>query len=473
MELTVGENQLSKALPLCEICKNNSFKYKCSKCLLKYCSIPCLNKHKEQDKCSNRLYDPLEYVSNKDIKSLDDEKKTNNLVVKRDYEYLIGMDRIISVARSDFSMKNKYLNSYNNTYNNRTINKFLTENGMELKFIMQRGCRCFLLPEGSSVHKRNKSRYDNKLKKFQWTMNWNVQTDADDGIFEPHEFTLDRCFEDFKLIDIISKKWSKDEFKKNFGLFNKEEDVILTLQFKQELVLDYITKNKIQFFLKHYPNKMNNLLDTNKAVIIENLETITVSELLTGKTCLEFPTIFVKIVNNNVIDENDIKSNGKEEIFHKQNLMVYKSVEDADPPKKEEVEKIVTEDTQKEVNNLDAVNTELKGDDKEKETIAVSTIAAKIVEVVKEDNRETKQVENKFAVKRPLQDEEKEVKSVNTIVEKKQKSLNTSQNINNHLPKSIPDLYENTDSDIDSDDEVVEDSGVKSTSNSLAAKLFG
>ncbi|OBA26565.1 hypothetical protein HANVADRAFT_25022, partial [Hanseniaspora valbyensis NRRL Y-1626] len=172
MELTVGENQISKALPLCEICKNISFKYKCSKCLLKYCSIPCLNKHKEQDNCSNRLYDPLEYVSNKDIKSLDDEKKTNNLVVKRDYEYLIGMDRTISVARSDFSMKNKYLNSYNNTYNNRTINKFLTENGMELKFIMQRGCRCFLLPEGSSVHKRNKSRYDNKLKKFQWTMNW-------------------------------------------------------------------------------------------------------------------------------------------------------------------------------------------------------------------------------------------------------------------------------------------------------------
>lgn len=460
MEQADEFSALTKPNVLCEVCKANSFKYKCSKCLIKYCSIPCLNNHKEEVNCTNRLYDPLEYVSNKEIKHLDDKKKENNLVVKRDYEYLMGMDRLISVSKTDFTLKNKYLSSYNNnSYNNRSINKFLTENGMELKFIMQRGCRCFLLPEGSSIHKRNKSRYDNKLKKFQWTMNWNVKNDSNNEVLcAPHDFKIDRCFEDFKLIDIISKKWSKEEFKKTFQLA-AEDDLNLTLQYKQNLVLDYISKNKLQMFLKHYPNKMNNLLETNKAVTVNNLETITVSELLTGKTCLEFPTIFVKVENNKGDSvEEIIGTEGKEEEFFKQKLLVYKSVEDLEPPVVElpeiKEQEVVATEEKKENNNSEIANVQPQGS-------------------IKPDEKALKlNVQTKFAVKRPLQ---KTQGQQETVTVKKVKLSNTVQNINNHLPKSIPDLYEKSDveSEVDSDD-VAETEPIKNpSSNSLAAKLFG
>lgn len=449
----------TKSNLLCEVCKENTFKYKCSKCLTKYCSIPCLNNHKEEANCTNRLYDPLEYVSNKEIKHLDDKKKENNLVVKRDYEYLMGMDRLISVSKTDFTLKNKYLSSYNNSsYNNRTVNKFLTENGMELKFIMQRGCRCFLLPEGSSIHKRNKSRYDNKLKKFQWTMNWNMKNDSsNDGLGAPHDFKLDRCFEDFKLIDIICKKWSKEEFKNTFQL-SGQDDLNLTLPYKQNLVLDYISKNKLQMFLKHYPNKMNNLLETNKAVKINNLETITVSELLTGKTCLEFPTVFVKVENNKDDSvEEIIGTEGKEEIFFNQKLLVYKSADDLEPPGPQLQEK-----------NEEVEATEEKKEDKNSEIANVQSQNSS------QPDQEALKVtlESKFSVKRPLVETQEQQKPA-TI--KKIKLSNTVQNINNHLPKSIPDLYEKSDaeSEVDSDD-VAEPEPIKNpSSNSLAAKLFG
>ncbi|XBW36016.1 hypothetical protein QEN19_001591 [Hanseniaspora menglaensis] len=434
----------------CEVCLENQFKYKCSKCLLKYCSIPCLNKHKEQDKCTNRLYDPLEYVSNKEIKSLDDEDKSNNLVVKRDYEYLMGMDRVISVSRSDFSLKNKYISSYanNNIHNNRTVNKFLTENGMELRFIMQRGCRCFLLPVGSSVHKRNKSRYDNKLKKFQWTLNWNIQTDALNKSNEPHQFTLDKCFEDLKLIDLISKKWSQEEFKTTFGIETSENENLLTLQFKQDLVLNYVSKNKIQVFLKYYPNKMNNLLDTRNAILVKDLEIITLAELLTGQTCMEFPTIYVKVLNNDsiTVDSNSLY---KEESFYKQKLFVYKSVEDIKEPEIEAFETIIPEISENELDAREIPPTlQSVGALEDQDSINQPVISAK----------------------RVIQQTEHSSRSENN---KKIKLSITAQNINKHLPKSIPDLFENTDSDSDDVAEDVEAEKHQTASNSLAAKLFG
>lgn len=44
----------SKEKQVCEICKNQISKYKCPKCVIKYCSVSCFKSHKEND-CHQKL----------------------------------------------------------------------------------------------------------------------------------------------------------------------------------------------------------------------------------------------------------------------------------------------------------------------------------------------------------------------------------------------------------------------------------
>lgn len=437
----------------CEVCHEIPYKYKCSKCLLKYCSLNCLNEHKTKDNCSNKLYDPLEYISNKQMKSFDIKTEDNesnkaevqtNHVVKRDYEYLLTMDRQLQLAKTDFKQKNKQLLPLGNpnVYNNRTVNKFLTDNGMELKFIMQRGCRCFLMPMGSSKNKRNKSRYDNKQKKFYWTIEWVVA--SNNGLEETNKtMIIDRCFEDMNIIDLIRYKWPKQEFKELLNLQHMEdtENVNwLNAELKAKILKQYLDQDKIHVYMKKFPNKMNNILDTKDAVKLQSLDTTLLSDILSSNTCLEFPSLYVKIDDHKYVESDELSFVEKSIIdgtgecinFGTTELTVYESAEDIE----KRDQQILLEKRRLEEENKARIEKEEK-----------EIIDQKILQ------------QNQLKQKRIAESKE------NPVV-KKQKVT--------HLKKlNIPDFHEKKSSD--SDDVTSDEEEVKQTSssNSLAAKLFG
>lgn len=439
--------------PKCEVCHEIPYKYKCSKCLLKYCSLTCLNEHKTKDNCSNKLYDPLEYISNKEMKNFDvktEDKESNtkevqtNHVVKRDYEYLLTMDRQLQLAKSDFKQKSRQLlpSGNPNVYNNRTVNKFLTDNGMELKFIMQRGCRCFLMPLGSSKNKRNKSRYDNKQKKFYWTIEWVVA--SNNGFEETNKtMIIDRCFEDMNIIDLIRYKWPKQEFKECFNLQHIEdtENVNwLNAELKAKILKQYWDQDKIHVYMKKYPNKMNNILDTKDAVKIQNLDTALLSGILSSNTCLEFPSLYVKIDEHKYVDSDELPIIEKKIIddtgecinFGTTELKVYESGED------------IEKRDQQIIMEQERLEEEIRAR-KEKEEQEIK--AQKIVQ------------QNQLKQKRMAALKE------NPVVKK--------QKITHIQNSNIPDFHEKESSDSDDVTSDEEETKQTSTSNSLAAKLFG
>ncbi|KAF0270644.1 hypothetical protein FOG48_00200 [Hanseniaspora uvarum] len=441
--------------PKCEICEENTFKYKCSKCLLKYCSIPCLNQHKLKDNCSNRLYDPMEYISNKEMKTfdikneVDDNKKQEvqtNHIVKRDYEYLLSMDRQLQVAKTDFKQKNKETLSVGNlnVYNNRTVNKFLTDNGMELKFIMQRGCRCFLMPVGSSKNKRNKSRYDNKQKKFYWTIEWNLSKNIDPD-HEKTTIIVDRCYEDMKIMDLIRYKWPKQEFKNAFNLEHiedKENVNWLNSELKEKVLKQFLDHDKIHIFIKKFPNKMNNILDTRDAIKVQNVDSTVLSELLASKTCVEFPSLFVQIDDYKYVEEDTeepvdksiIDTNGKSIQFGNMVLKVYETAED--------------------IENRD--NQVIM----EKQRL--------------EEEMIQKQKEEEEQIKAKKLEEQNQLKQKRTFSLQEYKGIK-KQKLTVSKAQNIPDFHENESEDSDdvTSEEEDEPKQNPSASNSLAARLFG
>ncbi|KAL6935243.1 hypothetical protein ACO0R3_001217 [Hanseniaspora guilliermondii] len=451
----MDENTSDPAIQIlkCEVCHEIAYKYKCSKCLLKYCSLNCLNEHKTNDNCSNMLYDPLEYISNKELKKFDikrenkESKKTEvqtNYVVKRDYEYLLTMDRQLQLAKSDFKQNNKQLlpSGNPNVYNNRTVNKFLTDNGMELKFIMQRGCRCFLMPFGSSKNKRNRSRYDNKHKKFYWTIEWVVL--SNNGSEQINKtMIIDRCFEDMNIIDLIRYKWPKQDFKECFNLNHLEDTENmnwLNVELKANVLEQYLDQDKMHVYMKKFPNKMNNILDTKDAIKLQNLNTTLLSDILNSNTCIEFPSFYVKIDDHKYVESAEpsivknkvIDGNGELINFGNTNLNVYESAEDIE----KRDQQIILEKQRMEE--------EIKAR-KEKEEQELK--AEQILQ------------QNQLKQKRMLSFQQ------NSVIKK--------QKIAHKQSSNIPDFHEKESSD--SDDITSEDEEVKppSTSNSLAAKLFG
>ncbi|CBK22993.2 uncharacterized protein [Blastocystis hominis] len=47
-----SEDRQTESAPLCEVCHQHPAKYTCPGCKKRTCSLQCVRKHKETDKCS-------------------------------------------------------------------------------------------------------------------------------------------------------------------------------------------------------------------------------------------------------------------------------------------------------------------------------------------------------------------------------------------------------------------------------------
>ncbi|RKP32918.1 hypothetical protein METBISCDRAFT_21179 [Metschnikowia bicuspidata] len=195
---------------LCCICLENAVKYTCPACQAQTCSATCVKRHKLRSECSG-LPDPTEFITNKTLLA-------DSAIVNRDYNYLLNLERKISLAKEDVKTVGKnifkrYTNTNRNTKKPRLQgpdNEEAHDKRLELverafphkaaHSIRRQNTLVVHLPVGMFRATQNKSGYDKKSGSYTWTVGW-VAVDRNGT--ELKEFTSFRLKEGLLLKDSV------------------------------------------------------------------------------------------------------------------------------------------------------------------------------------------------------------------------------------------------------------------------------
>lgn len=262
----------------CMVCLNETWKYKCPRCLKKSCSLACSKKHKETDNCSG-ISNATEYVSSQNLKEADTSEEMNHLV-QRDYNFLIGMNRRLAVLKEDGKSKNK-----------RVLQKVPGVTGpsrynvSKPPRVMRRGVKCLLLPKGMQRSISNKSKWDKPLDTFVWSLEW-VLFDQKD---EHWSHLSHRNKEESELVHCIGKQ-VYDKCKEFYRGAEEEEDKENSATTKEDRSSQMIEFG-FRFFTKWFPNNVESIMDTKEVVEIDPKKCV--GEIFRDMTVIEFPTIFI------------------------------------------------------------------------------------------------------------------------------------------------------------------------------------
>mgnify|MGYP003365290258 CR=1 FL=1 len=296
---------------MCEVCHEQPFKYKCPGCLKRTCSLECSKKHKQQDSCTGKAYNPQTYVSNEEIKGEDDEKHENNALIQRDFHFLTGLKRELEIHKNDAFVKNKKVlrSNYGNYNNNRGKPQY--QQGFDGKHSFRRGVNCLLLPRGMSRSAMNRSKWEKSLDLFVWTVEWIICPDkkpvnnenTSNDIFKhlSHRFketdsiidgmsnsVFDKCCEMYNLIESPNNSVNTDKMTKD-TVSQTSEDILKKEKHKNpELLLNH----GIKFYIKWFPYNTVQSSDSKELIEIEPTGKC-IGELLKNRTVVEFPTIYI------------------------------------------------------------------------------------------------------------------------------------------------------------------------------------
>ena len=296
---------------MCAVCHEQPFKYKCPSCLKRTCSLACSKKHKQQDNCTGKAYNPQTYVSNEDIKGEDDEKHENNALIQRDFHFLTGLKRELEIHKNDAFVKNKKVlrSNYGNYNNNRGKSQY--QQGLDGKHTFRRGVNCLLLPRGMSRSAMNRSKWEKSLDLFVWTVEWiicpdkklanDVNTSSDLFKHLSHRFketdsiidgmsnsVFDKCCEMYNLIESSNDSANTDNETNDTVLQTSEEPQKKEKHKNPELLLNH----GIKFYIKWFPHNTVQSSDSKELIEIEPTGKC-IGELLKNRTVVEFPTIYI------------------------------------------------------------------------------------------------------------------------------------------------------------------------------------
>ena len=290
---------------VCLICHLNEHKYTCPACGVKTCSINCVKRHKRQTECSG-LVDQSKFVPKKILSQ--DESHIN-----RDYNFLMNVGRQIHVGKGDIksSAKNVFKRQFGG--GNQNKNKRFKGNNVDSQEAVDTRIECvkkaFLqepttvikrnntmiiqLPPGMSRATSNKTGYDKKVGSFIWTVEWVVIDDAGN---EKDRFISYRLKEHLLLRDAVPMN-----ILSNAVSVNGEGDSARN-----------IDKEQLHFYLA---NVVGN--DNTKDSILHLNEADLISDALTNKIVLEYPTIYItfnaETWKNRIIKEEDAYNYAKPE----------------------------------------------------------------------------------------------------------------------------------------------------------------
>ena len=247
---------------LCEICKQEEYKYNCPKCKIKTCSVNCVKAHKKKYGCDGEK-DKFKLISK--------QADYNEQAFHRDVNFL-------NTAMNDINTANKKvynLTEYTDTSQNKT---FKTFKRILKKF---RDINYFKSPMIMECNKYNKSYSDTNLKKIYWTIKLNFLDEKlyyiSDIVFDGDETNIKKLIE-----HLNNNKESID--KNNVGILNiiKEEEWYKKYSFYLKMDIFSLTfeeKKKYFNYKKYYYSLCD--LDTN------------INELLKGKNVYEFPEFYL------------------------------------------------------------------------------------------------------------------------------------------------------------------------------------
>lgn len=260
----------------CEICLVNERKYTCPKCSKKTCSVGCIKTHKSQDNCSGMTADPTGYVPRQKLKEADTPDETN-VLVHRDYNFLLGMNRKVELLKRDGKTSNKrVLSAHHHGQHAQKRGHF-----EQPPKVIRRGVHCVLLPRGMQRSLQNKSKWDKSLDSFVWSIEWCLF--APDGTIE-YTQTSHRNKETDSLFDCIGKSVYEKCHSLN-GLEPVPEGST------KQTRIESLAASDLKFYMKQLSHAMETFADSKKLIPIDPTKSI--AESFRDKTVIEYPTIFI------------------------------------------------------------------------------------------------------------------------------------------------------------------------------------
>ncbi|KAL3231080.1 Box C/D snoRNA protein 1 [Nakaseomyces bracarensis] len=294
-----------KTMVVCEVCQQVESRYKCPRCGKRSCSLDCSKRHKVESGCSGQVHDPG-YIPSEVIKGADDEKKESNVLVQRDYNYLVQMRRAVEVKLTDGKRKNgRILREAYDPKRQRLNVADSADTVPEPTRLIRRGVSCLMLPRGMQRSSQNKSKWDNSLNQFTWTVEW-IVCGADN---EKFTHLTHRAKENETIVDGLSKAVFNKicEF---YGLSSEESAGVE----KKEERTEIIKNSELSFYIKWFPRDTMTMCDSKELIKVDAIDT-PLGETLKDRTVIEFPTIYISkkeeyLPNGFTVVDEDVK-NGK------------------------------------------------------------------------------------------------------------------------------------------------------------------
>jgi hypothetical protein len=279
----MGEGADALLSELCAICHANPQRYKCPRCGIQTCSLPCVKRHKLWSQCSG-VRNPAAY------------RKRNELAtpssIDQDYNFITSVER--SLARAEDEAEERGINL--DTEGRRDFAKGQRRTNIE---IANSGAIVLKAPQGMSRNKQNKSRWNMRGRYFSWTIEWvlpdgsktlaNVQASRTVG--EAFVYTVGgKALRKRKRTeeDVATQPSSKESVpeppEESAG---KPDEECLEQPILKESKPGKHLLSDLYFYL-HCPNTPSAI----KSVIPINPDAI-IADIVRERLLLEFPTIFI------------------------------------------------------------------------------------------------------------------------------------------------------------------------------------
>ncbi|KAI9834179.1 MAG: hypothetical protein M1826_005290 [Phylliscum demangeonii] len=151
---------------LCLICHINPPRYRCPRCALRTCSLPCARRHKAWSRCSG-LRHPAPFLSRRDLATA--------ASLDRDYNFLAGLERHLDRVERDVEERGIPIEP---THGPRHGPKRRPKGEWRVTAAIER-CRVIVqkAPVGMQRQRENRTGWNKKRKCLNWTIEWFDDTD--------------------------------------------------------------------------------------------------------------------------------------------------------------------------------------------------------------------------------------------------------------------------------------------------------
>lgn len=196
-------------MQVCSVCLEQLAKYTCPACGSRTCSAECVKRHKLRTECTG-LVDPAKFVEFGKLKQ-------QPSLVQRDYNYLMGVTREITVRNEELKLRHRGLKRPFN--GNGHPGKRLRANTLDKRtalvqrrfpqaqlLIKRQNTMVVKLPPTFHRAVVNRTSYDKNAAAFVWTVEW---VPIDDKGVELQRFTSYRIQEGLTLKEALPDKVSE------------------------------------------------------------------------------------------------------------------------------------------------------------------------------------------------------------------------------------------------------------------------